>query len=75
VSAPCSAGGKPSGAQLESNIAAAEIDLGSGEDQALRDTSDRFRLVTGAAALPRPAAGTGWIRLRFPSVSVGGALS
>jgi|ERR1700722_12311346 aryl-alcohol dehydrogenase-like predicted oxidoreductase len=41
--------------QLESNVAAAEIDLTDGEDQALRDASDRFRPVTGAAALPRLA--------------------
>jgi aryl-alcohol dehydrogenase-like predicted oxidoreductase len=41
--------------QLESNVAAAEIDPTDGEDQALRDASDRFRPVTGAAALPRLA--------------------
>jgi aryl-alcohol dehydrogenase-like predicted oxidoreductase len=41
--------------QLESNVAAAEIDLTDGEDQALRDASDRFRPVTGAAALPQLA--------------------
>ena len=39
--------------QLESNVAAAEIDLSDSEDQALRDASDRFRPVTGAAALPQ----------------------
>jgi aryl-alcohol dehydrogenase-like predicted oxidoreductase len=41
--------------QLEINVAAAEIDLSDGEDQALRDASDRFRPVTGAAALPQLA--------------------
>ena len=41
--------------QLESNVAAAEIELSDGEDQALRDASDRFRPVTGAAALPQLA--------------------
>jgi len=39
--------------QLESNVAAAEIDLTDGEYQALREASDRFRPVTGAAALPQ----------------------
>ena len=39
--------------QLESNVAAAAIDLSDGEDRALWDASDRFRPVTGAAALPR----------------------
>jgi aryl-alcohol dehydrogenase-like predicted oxidoreductase len=47
--------GASSVGQLESNVAAAEIDLTDGEDQALRDASDRFRPVTGAAALPRLA--------------------
>jgi aryl-alcohol dehydrogenase-like predicted oxidoreductase len=41
--------------QLESNVAAAEIDLTDGEDQALRAASDQFRPVTGAAALPQLA--------------------
>jgi aryl-alcohol dehydrogenase-like predicted oxidoreductase len=41
--------------QLESNVAAAEIDLTLDEDQALRDVSSRFRPVTGAAALPQLA--------------------
>jgi aryl-alcohol dehydrogenase-like predicted oxidoreductase len=39
--------------QLESNVAAAEIDLTDDEYQALRAASDRFRPVTGRAALPR----------------------
>ncbi len=47
--------GASSVGQLESNVAAAEIDLTDGEDEALRDASDRFRPVTGAAALPRLA--------------------
>jgi aryl-alcohol dehydrogenase-like predicted oxidoreductase len=38
--------------QLESNVAAADIDLADDEWQALRDASDRFRPTTGAAALP-----------------------
>jgi aryl-alcohol dehydrogenase-like predicted oxidoreductase len=38
-------------AQLESNAAAAEIDLTDAEYQALTAASDRFRPVTGAAAL------------------------
>ena len=38
--------------QLESNVAAAEIELADDEWQALRDASARFRPVTGAAALP-----------------------
>jgi aryl-alcohol dehydrogenase-like predicted oxidoreductase len=41
--------------QLESNVAAAEIDLADDEDQALRDASSQFRPVTGAAALPQLA--------------------
>jgi aryl-alcohol dehydrogenase-like predicted oxidoreductase len=39
--------------QLESNVAAAEIDLTEDEYQALSAASDRFRPVTGRAALPR----------------------
>jgi aryl-alcohol dehydrogenase-like predicted oxidoreductase len=39
--------------QLESNVAAAEIDLTDDEYQALQAASDRFRPVTGPAALPR----------------------
>jgi aryl-alcohol dehydrogenase-like predicted oxidoreductase len=38
--------------QLESNAAAAEIELTDGEYQALQAASARFRPVTGAAALP-----------------------
>jgi aryl-alcohol dehydrogenase-like predicted oxidoreductase len=45
--------------QMESNAAAAEIDLTSQEYQALRTASDRFRPVTGATAL------TGLVRARF----------
>jgi aryl-alcohol dehydrogenase-like predicted oxidoreductase len=41
--------------QLESNVAAAEIDLADDEDEALRDASGRFRPVTGAAVLPQMA--------------------
>ena len=39
--------------QLESNAAAADIDLTDGEYQALSAASARFRPVTGPAALPR----------------------
>jgi aryl-alcohol dehydrogenase-like predicted oxidoreductase len=39
--------------QLESNVAAAEIDLAEDEYQSLRAASDRFRPVTGPAALSR----------------------
>jgi aryl-alcohol dehydrogenase-like predicted oxidoreductase len=39
--------------QLESNVAAADIELADDEWRALRDASARFRPVTGAAALPR----------------------
>jgi len=39
--------------QLESNVAAADIDLTDGEYQALSAASARFRPVTGPAALPR----------------------
>jgi len=45
--------------QLESNVAAAEIDLSDDEYQALQAASDRFRPITGRAALPR------LIRARF----------
>jgi len=41
--------------QLESNVAAADIQLGDDEYEALRAASDRFTPVTGAAALPRMA--------------------
>ncbi|MFZ0191697.1 MAG: aldo/keto reductase [Streptosporangiaceae bacterium] len=46
--------------QLESNVAAADIDLTDGEYQALSEASARFRPVTGLAALPR------LVRARFP---------
>jgi aryl-alcohol dehydrogenase-like predicted oxidoreductase len=46
--------------QLESNVAAADIDLTDGEYQALSAASARFRPVTGPAALPR------LVRARFP---------
>jgi aryl-alcohol dehydrogenase-like predicted oxidoreductase len=41
--------------QLESNVAAAEIQLSDDEYQALRTASDRFSPVTGPAALPQMA--------------------
>jgi aryl-alcohol dehydrogenase-like predicted oxidoreductase len=41
--------------QLESNAAAAEIQLSDGEYEALQAASDRFSPITGAAALPRMA--------------------
>jgi aryl-alcohol dehydrogenase-like predicted oxidoreductase len=46
--------------QLESNVAAADIDLTDGEYQALSEASARFRPVTGPAAFPR------LVRARFP---------
>ena len=42
-------------AQLESNVAAAEIDLTDTEYQALRAAAERFRPITGPAAMPRLA--------------------
>jgi aryl-alcohol dehydrogenase-like predicted oxidoreductase len=39
--------------QLESNVAAASIELTDDQVQALGEASDRFRPVTGPAALPR----------------------
>jgi len=39
--------------QLESNVAAADVDLTDGEYQALSAAAARFRPVTGPAALPR----------------------
>src|SRR5262249_41611793 len=39
-------------AQMESNAAAADIDLSDAEYQLLRDASDRFSPVTGPSALP-----------------------
>jgi aryl-alcohol dehydrogenase-like predicted oxidoreductase len=41
--------------QLESNVAAVGIDLTDGEYEGLRAASDRFRPVTGRAALPAMA--------------------
>jgi aryl-alcohol dehydrogenase-like predicted oxidoreductase len=45
--------GASSVGQLESNVAAAEIDLTDDEAQALQAASDRFRPIVGRAALPR----------------------
>jgi aryl-alcohol dehydrogenase-like predicted oxidoreductase len=45
--------GASSIAQLESNVAAADIELTDDEWQALRDAAVRFRPVTGPATLPR----------------------
>jgi aryl-alcohol dehydrogenase-like predicted oxidoreductase len=45
--------------QLESNVAAADIDLTDGEYQALSASAARFRPITGAAAIPH------LIRARF----------
>lgn len=39
--------------QLESNVAAADIELSDQEDQALRAASDGFQPITGRAAVPR----------------------
>jgi aryl-alcohol dehydrogenase-like predicted oxidoreductase len=44
--------GASSVAQLESNVAAAEIDLTDDEWRALRDAAAKFRPVTGLVALP-----------------------
>jgi aryl-alcohol dehydrogenase-like predicted oxidoreductase len=41
--------------QLESNVAAAEIQLGDDEYQTLQAASDRFHPITGPAAFPRRA--------------------
>jgi aryl-alcohol dehydrogenase-like predicted oxidoreductase len=41
--------------QLESNVAAADIQLSDDEYEALRAASDQFQPITGAAALPRMA--------------------
>ena len=51
--------GASSVAQLESNVAAADIQLADDEYRTLSETSDRFQPVTGPAALPR------LIRARF----------
>ena len=39
--------------QLESNVAAADIELSGEEDQALRSASDRFQPLSRRAAAPR----------------------
>ena len=39
--------------QLESNVAAAELDLAPDEDAALRAAADRFRPITGRSAIPK----------------------
>jgi aryl-alcohol dehydrogenase-like predicted oxidoreductase len=39
--------------QLESNVAAADIQLTDEQYQALNAASDRFRPITGAPAVPR----------------------
>ena len=39
--------------QLESNVAAADIELSDEEDQALRAASDAFQPITGRKAIPR----------------------
>jgi aryl-alcohol dehydrogenase-like predicted oxidoreductase len=39
--------------QLESNVAAAELDLTSDEDAALRAAADRFQPITGRSAIPK----------------------
>ena len=39
--------------QLESNVAAADIDLTNGEYAALRAAAEQFQPVTGRAALPQ----------------------
>jgi aryl-alcohol dehydrogenase-like predicted oxidoreductase len=44
--------GASSVAQLESNVAAADLDLTDAEIASLNEASDAFRPVTGAAALP-----------------------
>ena len=41
--------------QLESNVAAAEIDLPDEQYQALADAATRFRPLTGPAVVPRLA--------------------
>ncbi len=39
--------------QLESNVAAAELDLAPDEDAALRAAADRFQPITGRSAIPK----------------------
>jgi aryl-alcohol dehydrogenase-like predicted oxidoreductase len=45
--------GASSVAQLESNVAAADIELSGDEDAALRAAAVRFRPITGRAAIPK----------------------
>jgi aryl-alcohol dehydrogenase-like predicted oxidoreductase len=56
--------GASSVGQLESNVAAADIDLAADEYQALGAAADQFRPVTGPAALPGLAR-SGLARARF----------
>jgi len=51
--------GASSVAQLESNVAAADIELADDEWRALLDAANRFRAVTGPASVP------GMVRARF----------
>ena len=49
--------------QLESNVAAADIELSDDEDRALRAASDGFQPITGRKAVPAcsgPAQPLGW---------------
>jgi aryl-alcohol dehydrogenase-like predicted oxidoreductase len=39
--------------QLESNVAAADLDLAADEDAALRAAADRFQPITGRSAIPK----------------------
>ena len=45
--------GASSVAQLESNVAAADIELSAGEDAALRSAAARFQPISGRSAIPR----------------------
>jgi hypothetical protein len=56
--------GASSVGQLESNVAAAGIDLTEDEYRALGDAARRFRPVTGPTVLP------GLLRARAPRVSL-----
>jgi len=44
--------GASSVAQLESNVAAADLDLSADEDARLTDASDAFQPIRGLASLP-----------------------
>jgi Aldo/keto reductase family len=64
--------GASSVAQLESNATAADIHLADDEYRALSEASDRFRPVTGPAALPRlvrafPLTSTPPLRVEIPA--------